>query len=55
LAWGKAHFGANTAFVCLIDPDNAPSIGVAQKHGYREFARTTYRGGPSILFRRQPS
>lgn len=55
LRWGDAHFGPGAAFVCMIEPENAPSIRVAQKHGYAEFARTTYKGAPTILFRRQPS
>jgi RimJ/RimL family protein N-acetyltransferase len=55
LAWGERHFGPDAAFVCMIDPDNAVSIRVAQKHGYREFARTSFKGAASILFRRQPS
>ncbi len=51
LAWGDANFGGRKT-ACMIDPDNAPSIRVAEKCGYREFARTTYRGLPSILFQR---
>lgn len=51
VAWGEAHFsGART--VCLIDPANAASLRVAEKCGYRELARTTYKGAPSILFER---
>lgn len=53
LAWAENHFG-RVPFVCMIDPGNAPSIKVAEKHGYREFARSTYKGEPSILFRRAP-
>lgn len=50
-AWGDGNFrGATTA--CLIDPDNAASIRVAEKAGYREFARTTYKDHPTILFQR---
>lgn len=37
---------------CLIDPDNAPSLRLAEKHGFREFARTDYHGNPVILFER---
>ena len=51
LAWGDANFdGRKTA--CMIDPQNLASIRVAEKNGYREFARATYRGLPSILFQR---
>ena len=49
--WGDRHLAA-AATVCMIDPDNAASIRVAQKCGYREFARATYKNQPTILFRR---
>ncbi|WP_040584462.1 GNAT family N-acetyltransferase [Allomesorhizobium alhagi] len=50
-AWADSRFGgANT--VCIIDPDNAGSINVAQKCGYREIARTAYHDKPTIMFER---
>jgi RimJ/RimL family protein N-acetyltransferase len=49
--WGDRHLAA-AATVCMIDPDNAALIRVAQKCGYREFARATYKNQPTILFRR---
>ncbi|HVK73496.1 MAG TPA: GNAT family N-acetyltransferase [Kofleriaceae bacterium] len=52
LAWGDAHLKSDRT-VCLIDPDNLASIRVAEKVGYRELARTTYKGDPSIVFERQ--
>ncbi|KFG68042.1 GNAT family N-acetyltransferase [Microvirga sp. BSC39] len=49
VAWGEAHFGPiRTA--CIIAPENGPSIRVAEKCGYREFQRTTYKDQPTILF-----
>lgn len=51
IAWAEQHFG-RTDFVCMISPENTPSLRVAEKLGYREFARTLYHGAPSILFRR---
>ena len=51
LAWGAAHLGGRT--VCMIDPANLASIRVAEKCGYKEFARTTYKGEPTILFSAQ--
>jgi RimJ/RimL family protein N-acetyltransferase len=51
VAWSEAHLGAART-VCLIRPDNAASIGVATKCGYREFARTAYKDRPTILFQR---
>jgi RimJ/RimL family protein N-acetyltransferase len=51
LAWGETRFrGART--VCLIDPGNARSIRLAEKCGYRELIRTTYRGEPTIVLER---
>jgi len=47
--WGAQHF-APARTVCLIDTDHVRSIRVAEKCGYREFARTTYKGKPVILF-----
>lgn len=51
LRWAEAKF-ARTDFVCMIAPENAPSLRVAEKLGYREFARTDYKGALSILLRR---
>jgi RimJ/RimL family protein N-acetyltransferase len=51
LAWGDAHLdGAQT--VCIIAPENSASVRVAEKCGYRLLARTAYKGGPALLFRR---
>ena len=52
-AWGEAHFG-RVRTACLIDPENAASIHVAEKVGFREFTRTTFHGNPAILFERVP-
>jgi RimJ/RimL family protein N-acetyltransferase len=51
LSWADAH-PALRRTVCMIDPANAASLRVAQKCGYTEFARATYKGSPSILFQR---
>lgn len=51
IAWGEQHFGRSD-FVCLIAPENAPSLRLAEKLGYREYARSAYRGEPSVLLRR---
>jgi RimJ/RimL family protein N-acetyltransferase len=50
--WGEQRFGADARTVCIIDPENRPSLRVAEKCGYRELARTTYHGGPTILLER---
>jgi RimJ/RimL family protein N-acetyltransferase len=44
--------GRHPRTVCIIAPENAASIGVALKCGYREIARTTYKEGPTLLFER---
>lgn len=51
LAWGETRFDEGRT-VCLIDPRNTASQRVAAKIGYREFARTTYKDQPVILFER---
>jgi RimJ/RimL family protein N-acetyltransferase len=51
VAWADAHLGAART-VCLIGPENSASIRVAAKCGYREYARTTYKGYATILFAR---
>ena len=50
LAWGDAHLG--TRSVCLIDPGNKRSIRVAERAGYREYARASFKQSPTILFER---
>jgi RimJ/RimL family protein N-acetyltransferase len=51
LAWGEAHFRRRD-FVCIISPENTPSLRLAEKLGYREFARTAYKGDASVMLRR---
>jgi len=54
LQWGDAKFG-RVAFFCMIAPGNGPSIRLAEKHGYRQFASSTYKGADTCLFRRDPA
>lgn len=51
VAWGDAAFGS-TRTVCLIGPENVASIRVAEKCGYRELARSAYKGEATIVFER---
>ncbi len=51
LGWGAMHL-ASARTVCLIGPENLASIRVAEKCGYREFQRTTFKGQPTLLFER---
>jgi RimJ/RimL family protein N-acetyltransferase len=50
-AWGDAHLPhAKTA--CIIEPENVVSIHLARKFGFREVAKTIYKGGPTLLLHR---
>jgi len=51
VAWGDRHLPARQSW-CMIQPENRASIRVAQKCGYGEFERTTYKGHPTIIFQR---
>jgi RimJ/RimL family protein N-acetyltransferase len=53
LDWGDAHFGS-ARMVCLIAPENTPSLRVADKTGFREAARTTYKNFPTVVLYRDP-
>jgi RimJ/RimL family protein N-acetyltransferase len=50
-AWGDKRFGGAQT-ICLIAPENVPSIRVAEKAGYRETERVEYKGEPVVLFAR---
>ena len=39
--------------VCLIHPENVPSLRVAAKFDFCEYARTTYKGEPGVLLERR--
>ena len=53
LEWIGARFGAPRT-VCIIHPENLASLNVARKCSFKEFARTTYKDSPVILFERMP-
>jgi RimJ/RimL family protein N-acetyltransferase len=52
IGWAAAH-GAGERLTCIIDPANAPSLRLAGKLGFSEFARSTYNGMPMVLLERQ--
>lgn len=52
VAWIDADFGAGRT-VCMISPENRASHRVAEKLGYREYARTDYKGAPTVLLERR--
>src|SRR5580765_4655318 len=54
VAWGDQHFD-RARTVCLIHPENLPSLRVAEKCGYKEFQRTAYKGQPTIILERLTS
>ena len=49
MAWGRER--GFTTFTCMIDPENIASLRVASKCGFREIARTTYRGDRTVVLR----
>ena len=53
IPWGEKHFGKR-AMRCIIAPENGPSIKLAKKFGFAEFAQTTFKGKPTIMFERKP-
>ena len=48
VAWAEGNLTSSRT-ACLIHPDNAPSLRVAEKCGYRENLRTSYKDEPTIL------
>ena len=54
LAWGDQKF-PDTTFCCIIDPENTPSIGVAEAHGFKRVTLASYRGKEMGIFHRAPA
>ena len=40
--------------VCIIRPDNAPSLRLAERLGYRAFGEASYKGSEMVTLERQP-
>ncbi len=53
IGWGEKRFG-KTRTACIIHPEHAASIRVAEKCGYREPKVASYKGEPVLLFVREP-
>lgn len=51
LAWADAHHSPKRV-ACIIAPENAASIRVADKCGFRQFGQGVYMGHPSLMFER---
>ncbi|KAA9339138.1 GNAT family N-acetyltransferase [Hymenobacter busanensis] len=49
--WADEHLPTPRT-VCIIDPDNAASLRLAHKFGYREFARSPYHEADIVLLER---
>lgn len=54
LAWADARIAAPT-LVCIVSPENGPSLRIAEKTGFRQRLRTTYHFSPIIVFERRRS
>tara|TARA_R110002096_G_scaffold16898_8_gene57891 strand:+ start:29070 stop:29459 length:390 start_codon:yes stop_codon:yes gene_type:complete len=48
LQWGLPQFG-DRRVVCIMDDDYPATYRVAEKLGFTEYARTTFRGEPTLL------
>lgn len=51
LGWGDRYLGAHRA-ACIISPENAASIRVAEKAGFRPWCDTTFHDAPIRMFTR---
>jgi RimJ/RimL family protein N-acetyltransferase len=51
IEWSEANLESERT-VCLIHPENAASIRLATKCGFREFQTATYKRTPTVLFER---
>lgn len=52
--WFETRFGP-TRTICLINAGNAASLRVADRCGYKEWARADYHGKPTIVLERRVS
>jgi RimJ/RimL family protein N-acetyltransferase len=51
IAWLEKLRGS-IALYAIVHPDNAPSLRVADRLGFHEIARTTYKNQPTVMLRR---
>lgn len=52
VAWGDHHFSTDDRMSCIISPENASSLRIAEKCGFRETARSAYHGDDVIILHR---
>ena len=51
IGWANKAF-PHLALTCIINPDNAASLKLAERLGFSPMARTTYKDRPNIILRR---
>jgi len=51
VAWGDEQFKEGRT-VCLVSPDNGVSRHLAEKCGFREFQKSSYKGQPTLVLER---
>lgn len=52
IAWAEQHLNAKR-LVCMISPDNTPSLALAGRLGFTSYAETTYKGDAVVLLERR--
>lgn len=52
-SWAEAN-RKGAPVTCVIDPRNAASLRLAERHGFRELARSTYQGSDIVVLRKAP-
>jgi RimJ/RimL family protein N-acetyltransferase len=52
LAWTAQTLSTDRA-VCLIHPDNQPSLRVAHRCGFQPYAQATFKNGPAVVLERR--
>lgn len=50
LAWGESHFDKRVRFACIVAPENAASVRVAEKCGFTLLQKTVYQAQPALMF-----
>jgi RimJ/RimL family protein N-acetyltransferase len=51
IVWGEKHFGGRP-IRCIISPENAPSLKLAEKLGFTELVRTKYKNDDIVMLER---
>lgn len=51
IAWADERF-AGRRMTCIVDPENGPSLRVAEKIGFRRIGEVFYKDMPNVMFER---